>query len=386
MHCGGGETDVGGGTRLVRVCSASRAQSCTEFRLPVGGRAYGVGRAGAGNAVQLREAGVSRRHAELRIDGATHELALVDCSTFGTRVNGRALTRGVPHPLADRDRLEFGVHGCACTVHRVQLRIGASGLVPGARALRGSRSISMSSIYSLRSLALCLIYLYLCIYLLISTQHLLAFSCRFITTDSGESKRFRDALKRLGATESKLDFDWLVMPTVSVSQKLLRALVAGKHVVRTDWLEEAVRMGEQLEHCSDELAWPDPARFVPPTESSLAQFCPGDDLATGLAPNEMRERIFRRALFYFFSHAEHNLFAPVISGGGGHVIDFDIDKRGNAALEDDVRINSTGSQCKIYFCAGKLVRQVAVHCAPLSSDRGVFALYDLIRLCQRRME
>ena len=71
------------------------------------------------------------RHAELRVDAA-HRLFVTDRSSYGSALNGAPLTRGVEVPLADRDRLELGVNGCACVLERVPLRVGTSGVVPGA--------------------------------------------------------------------------------------------------------------------------------------------------------------------------------------------------------------------------------------------------------------
>jgi adenylate cyclase len=75
----------------------------------VGGLSVGRARAGSNGSphLLLDDPGVSRNHFELRVDPADG-VTLVDSSTNGTRVNGRAAERDEPVALSDGDFIEVG--------------------------------------------------------------------------------------------------------------------------------------------------------------------------------------------------------------------------------------------------------------------------------------
>jgi adenylate cyclase len=75
----------------------------------VGGLTVGRARAGANGSphLLLDDPAVSRNHFELRVDPADG-VTLVDSSTNGTRVNGRAAERDEPVGLTDGDFIEVG--------------------------------------------------------------------------------------------------------------------------------------------------------------------------------------------------------------------------------------------------------------------------------------
>ncbi|CAB3253464.1 unnamed protein product [Arctia plantaginis] len=122
-------------------------------------------------------------------------------------------------------------------------------------------------------------------------------------------------LQKLKLTLSKLGVllknEWddscyyLTMPVITLTIKVVLALVQGSHIVTTDFWENL------LESVNKFSAIPDPQKFIPAVmESTL------NKEVVSFSPDVQRKSIFKDKKFIFFSRRQYDMYKPVLCRSG----------------------------------------------------------------------
>lgn len=129
------------------------------------------------------------------------------------------------------------------------------------------------------------------------------------STLKGENlQKLKVTLSKLGVV-LKNDWDdscnYLTMPVITLTIKVVLALVQGSHIVTTDFWTNL------LKSITNFSALPDPHNFIPAVmESTL------NKEVVSFAPDIHRRSIFKDKKFIFFSRRQYEMYKPVLSRSG----------------------------------------------------------------------
>ncbi|KAJ4383833.1 hypothetical protein N0V86_000676 [Didymella sp. IMI 355093] len=168
------------------------------------------------------------------------------------------------------------------------------------------------------------------------------------TYASKETKESKARSAKLHALDIKTTVEFVFGKTTHVvTQKrnlprVLSGLVAGKHIVTSDFLDAVV---ERATHTTDSdygyvpspleedfvSQWPKEEEYVPPTATE-----PVPRPQEMLRPDSLRSEIFHGLTFVFIDPSQHNSLQDSVQGGGGKALLYESFKHGETTVQEYV--------------------------------------------------